>query len=135
MSTNDYWEKFARQLADEIADAAMVRMRGALEQVLRSEISVIFDDESAAAFLKTSKENLVEWAKAGLIAYAIYPVGRVREGQERGLGNHRTYSIDALLSFRERYLKHTTAGSRYELSPTLSLVGPAIEDKKMGRAA
>lgn len=135
MGTDDLFNKLTVRMAEEIADIAVARVTEKLETLLRSNIKVIYDDESAAAFLETSKANVVEWANRGLLEHAVYPVGRLRDGEDDRLGNHRTYSIAALLSFRDKYLRKTTGGNRYEINPVLTLVGPEVEDKRMVKAA
>lgn len=124
----------ALRLSDAIEQTVTAKLRLFLERFFRTEVKLIFDEEEAARFLCCRKEDLQEWRKRKLIAFARYPKGRILAGEEDGLGRNYTYSIAELLSFRERYLVQTLTAPVYTISREVTAFGPEVKKKEL-RAA
>lgn len=132
---SDTVDRLGEEIAEKAFDLLAPRLMGFLDRHMKSQAKVIFSEEEAATFLTCSVDTLQAWRKRGLIGYARYPLGKIRDGQEDGLGSIYTYDAAQLLAFRERYIKQLPGENRFEIHSVISLAGPEIRDKAMRKAA
>lgn len=133
----DEWDKFTKRLAENVEQAVLTRVRRTLDEYFRSGVKVVYSEEEAAAFLTIGIDTLQAWRKRGLIEFACYPIGKLRDEEDDGdrLGSTYTYDIAGLLSFRERYVRRSITPNAFKLKPELTLLGPEIDERQLRRVA
>jgi hypothetical protein len=126
----DAWTQLTHNVTEAIERMVTARLERVLDKYFRSTLKVIYTEDEAAVFLGVGVETLASWRSRGLIECARYPVGRLREGQEDGLGRTYTYDIAQLLSFRDRYKQRIASPAKYEIQPVVSLLGPELRSNE-----
>lgn len=127
-------EQLAQTITQNVETELTARLRREFETLFTARMKFIYAETDAAEFLGVPRSVLVGWRKRGLITYARYPIGRMRDGhQPDTLGDTYTYSLADLVSFRERYLIQAVSADRFALSAVDG--GPGLKEKKWFKAA
>ena len=117
-------EKLAGSIVANVEGALAAKLRSEFESLFRAQMKCVYTEDQAAEFLGVTVPVLAGWRKRGLITYARYPIGRLREGHDHDtLGDTYTYSLADLVSFRERYVHMSEAQDRFEIDIKAGVTG------------